>query len=126
MIDFYFSETRNEAAAYRFFLQAICLHGCPEAIVIDGSMASKAALERLNIERRQAKLQPFLIRQVKYLNNIIEQDHRAIKRIRHPMLGFKSVAAASTTLAGIELIHKLCKDRYRQGNLAQQFEAMAA
>ena len=110
--------------------KAIRLHGCPEKITIDGSQASNAALERLNAERRRAKLRPFMIRQVKYLNNIVEQDHRAIKRITQPMLGFKTFAAGTATLAGIELIHMIrkgqLKERYQQGNFAQQFEALAA
>ena len=47
--------------------------------------------------------------QVKYLNNIIEQDHRSVKRVTRPMLGFKSFDAAQSTLAGIELMHMLRK-----------------
>ncbi|MFL5586805.1 MAG: DDE-type integrase/transposase/recombinase, partial [Ktedonobacteraceae bacterium] len=49
------------------------------------------------------------IRQVKYLNNIVEQDHRAVKRITRPMLGFKSFEAAQDTLVGIELMHMIKK-----------------
>ena len=45
--------------------------------------------------------------QVKYLNNIVEQDHRAVKRITKPMLGFKSFKAAKSVLAGIELMHMI-------------------
>ena len=45
------------------------------------------------------------IRQVKYLNNVVEQDHRAIKRQVRPMMGFKSFWSAAATLAGIELMH---------------------
>jgi transposase-like protein len=48
---------------------------------------------------------PIQIRQVKYLNNIVEQDHRAIKRLVRPMLGFKSFWSAAVTLTGIELMH---------------------
>ncbi len=47
-----------------------------------------------------------LIRQVKYLNNLIEQDHRAVKRVTKPMLNFKSFRAAKRVLAGIELMRK--------------------
>jgi putative transposase len=49
------------------------------------------------------------IRQIKYLNNMVEQDHRAVKRITRPMLGFKSFEAAQATLVGIELMHMLKK-----------------
>ena len=47
--------------------------------------------------------------QVKYLNNIVEQDHRAIKRVTRPMLNFKSIRCARSVLAGIELIHMIRK-----------------
>ena len=52
---------------------------------------------------------PIIIRQVKCLNNIVEQDHRAVKRITKPMLGFKSFKAAKSVLAGIELMHMIRK-----------------
>ena len=51
------------------------------------------------------------IRQIKYLNNIIEQDHRYIKRIVNPMLGFQSFLSASKTLKGIEAINMIKKDK---------------
>jgi transposase-like protein len=71
------------------------------------------------------------IRQVKYLNNIIEQDHRGVKRITRSMLGFKSFEAAQSTLTGIELRHMLRKghltDDSEQGlTAAEQFYALAA
>ena len=49
------------------------------------------------------------IRKIKYLNNIVEQDHRAVKRVTQPMLEFKSFEAAQCTLAGVELMHMLKK-----------------
>jgi transposase-like protein len=49
------------------------------------------------------------MRQIKYLNNIVEQDHRAIKRQTRPMLGFKSSWSATLTLAGVELMHMIRK-----------------
>ena len=49
------------------------------------------------------------MRQEKYLNNIVEQDHRAIKRVTRPMLNFKSFRAAKSVLAGIELMHMIRK-----------------
>jgi transposase-like protein len=55
------------------------------------------------------------IRQVKYLNNIVEQDHRGVKRITNAMLGFKSFDSASITLNGIEIVYTL-----RKGQLATQ------
>ena len=53
------------------------------------------------------------IRQVKYSNNIVEQDHRAIKRAVRPMLGFKSFWSAAITLAGIELMHMIRKGQLK-------------
>ena len=73
----------------------------PEKITIDGSDANEAAIKCYNTERGTA----IEIRQVKYLNNFVEQDHRAVKRVTRPMLGFKLFAAAHATLAGIELMH---------------------
>ena len=73
----------------------------PEKITINGSEANAAAIRSYNAEHGTA----MIIRQVKYLNNIIEQDHRSVKRITRPMIGFKSFDAAQGTLAGIELMH---------------------
>jgi DDE domain len=50
-----------------------------------------------------------VIRQIKYLNDIVEQDHQAIKRLIRPMLGFKLLRSAAATLAGIELMHMIRK-----------------
>lgn len=49
------------------------------------------------------------IRASKYINNTIEQDHRRVKRRIRSTLGFKSEATANITLAGIELVHMMCK-----------------
>jgi transposase-like protein len=69
------------------------------------------------------------IRRIKYLNNIVEQDHRAVKRVTRPMLGFKSFRSAAATLSGIELMHMIRKGQSRaRGKLrpAQQFYALVA
>ena len=55
---------------------------------------------------------PVIVRQVKYLNYIVEQDHRAIKRVTKPMLAFKSSHSASCVLAGIELMHVIRKRQF--------------
>jgi len=68
------------------------------------------------------------LRQVKYLNNIVEQDHRAIKRLTRPMLGFKSFWSAAITLAGIEIMHMIRKGQLicrRTLTPAQQFYSLA-
>jgi hypothetical protein len=74
-------------------------------ITIDGSDANEAAIKSSN----EAHGTHIIIRQVKYLNNIVEQDHRAVKRVTRPMLGFKAFEAAQDTLVGIELMHMIKK-----------------
>ncbi|TXK96827.1 IS6 family transposase, partial [Methylococcaceae bacterium CS5] len=82
----------------------------PELVNIDKSGSNKAALKSINKENSEApKVDPIVIRQCKYLNNIIEQDHRNIKRITRPMLGFKNFYSAQKTLAGIELMKMIKK-----------------
>ncbi|MDQ3828577.1 MAG: IS6 family transposase [Candidatus Tectomicrobia bacterium] len=104
-IDFLLTEQRDEQAAKRFLTKAIRRHGVPETITIDGSAANEAAIKSYNKERGTA----IAIRQIRYVNNIVEQDHRAVKRITRPMLGFKSFEAAQGTIAGVELIHMIKK-----------------
>jgi putative transposase len=104
-IDFLLTEHRDTEAALRFLTQAIHRHGVPDKITIDGSEANEAAITRYNEEHGTA----IIIRQVKYLNNIVEHDHRAIKQVTRPMLGFKAFDAAQATLAGIELMHMIKK-----------------
>jgi putative transposase len=104
-IDFLLTENRDKEVALRFLKKAIRRHGVPETITIDGSDANAAAIKSYNQEHGTATA----IRQVKYLKNIVEQDHRGVKRITRPMLGFKSFAAAQDTLVGIELMHMIKK-----------------
>jgi putative transposase len=99
------TEQRDEQAAKRFLTKAIRRHGVPEKIPIDGSAANEAAITSYNEEHGTA----IDIRKIKYLNNIVEQDHRAVKRVTRPMLGFKSFVAAQDTLVGIELMHMIKK-----------------
>ena len=127
-IDFLLTEERDERAARRFLTKAIRRHGVPEKITIDGSEANAAAIRSDNKEYGLA----IIIRQVKYLNNIVEQDHRAVKRVTRPMLGFKSFEAAECTLTGVELMHMIKKRQLvvTQGaeglTAAQQFYALAS
>ena len=85
-VDFLLTAKRDRKAALRFLRKAINGNGTPEKITIDKSGANTAAIESHNAET-EAGIE---IRQIKYLNNIVEQDHRAIKRLIRPMLGFKS------------------------------------
>ena len=107
--------------------KAIRTHGLPEKITIDKSGANTAAIAHYNKTHKTA----IVIRHSKYLNNIVEQDHRAVKRLTRPMLGFKSFWSARCTIAGIEVMHAI-----RKGQLltpenaphtpAEQFYALAA
>ena len=72
---------------------------------MDKSGANKAALDGINKDRDV----PIEIRQVKYLNTIVEQDHRFVKRVTNPMLGFKTFRTARAVLAGIGLMHMIRK-----------------
>jgi putative transposase len=83
-VDFLLTEHRDTEAARRFLKKAIRRHGVPETITIDGSDASETAIKSYK-EEHGTKI---IIRRVKYLNNIVEQDHRAVKRVTRPMLGF--------------------------------------
>jgi putative transposase len=126
-VDFLLTAHRDKKAARRFFNKALRQHGLPEKVTIDKSGANKAALQALQEESDA----PIEIRQNKYLNNIVEQDHRAVKRIVRPMLGFKSFHSARRTLAGIELMHMLKKGQMiavngQELSAAEQFYSLAA
>ena len=127
-IDFLLTEHRDEHAAKRFLTKAMRRHGVPEKITIDGSAANEAAIKSYNAEHGTA----IILRKIKYLNNIVEQDHRAVKRVTRPMLGFKSFDAAQGTLVGIELMHMIKKrqlvvEEGAEGRTAaEQFYALAA
>jgi transposase-like protein len=113
-VEFWFSERRNLTAAKRFLRKALKRHGRPERIVIDGSHTNREAILSCDAtnqleDRSGRKLKPIRIRQSAYLNNRIEQDHRAIKRRVRPMLGFKSTATTRVILSGIEMVHMMRK-----------------
>ena len=125
-IDFLLTAKRDKAAALRFFDKAMQANGVPEKVTMDKSGANKAAMDEINARGDT----PVIVRQVKYLNNIVEQDHRAIKRVTKPMLNFKSFRAAKNVLAGIELMHMIRKGQFLlEGciklSFAEQFYALA-
>ncbi|MCF9047472.1 IS6 family transposase [Acinetobacter nectaris] len=107
-IDFLLTAKRNTRAALRFFHQAIRHNGSPNTVTIDHSVANHAALRHLN-RNTDLTISLIKIRQNKYLNNRVEQDHRFIKRRIRPMLGFKSFRCAKIILSGIEWMHMLRK-----------------
>jgi putative transposase len=126
-IDFLLTPHRDRAAAEAFLFKAIRAHGLPEKITIDQSGSNTAAITHSNKIHQTA----IVIRQSKYLNNLVEQDHRAVKRMVRPMLGFKSFWAACCTIAGIEVMHAIRKGQLLSSENgsqtpAEQFYALAA
>lgn len=98
-IDCYFSNNRSKKAALKFFRNSMLSCGKPTTVNIDKSGSNTSALNAIN--KSLDKSEKIVIRQNKYLNNIIEQDHRFIKRITRATLGFKAEHSASPTLQGI-------------------------
>ena len=127
-LDFMLSEQRDEAAAETFFKQAVGNNGVPEKVVIDKSGANQAGLLNVNLLLFFLGFWPLIkILQVKYLNNIVEQDHRFIKKITEPMKGFRAFHSASATLQVIEVAHMIRKQQLGQTDLSplQQCAALA-
>jgi transposase-like protein len=127
-IDFLLTKQRDKKAARRFLNKAIGRHGVPDKITIDGSDANAAAIKSYNDDHGTS----IDIRQIKYLNNIVEQDHRGVKRVTRPMLGFKAFDAAQNTLTGIELMRMIKKKQMmldeseEELTAAEQFYALAS
>jgi transposase-like protein len=109
-VDFLLSKSRDKAAAVRFFKKAIGNNEVPEKITLDGSRASHQAVAELKAEGVLPA--QTLVRTNKYLNNIIEQDHRKAPQRCYPMLGFKTFGNAQVTLSGIELANKIKKGQF--------------
>lgn len=109
-LDFLLSERRDLSAARHFFKRAIGINGVPDQIVTDKSSANLASLQAVNVILKfTGNGRTIEVRQVKYLNKILEQGHRFIKRITGPMMGFKAFHSAAATLAGIETAHMIRK-----------------
>ncbi|KRF53709.1 MULTISPECIES: IS6 family transposase [Priestia] len=113
-IDFYLSKTRNKQAAKRFFKKALAFSHVskPRVITVDKNPAYPMAIQELKKEKQMPK--GIQLRQVKYLNNIVEQDHRFIKKRIRPMLGLKSLRTAKRIIAGIEAMHMIKKGQTLQ------------
>jgi transposase-like protein len=115
-VDFLLRAKRDVAAAKAFFRRAFMRQGrLPHKITLDGYQAShRAAKEALDEHPEGSQCE---IRSSKYLNNRIEQDHRSIKLRLGPMLGLKRFRRAATTIAGIELMHRIRKGQFKLGKL---------
>ncbi|MED1597520.1 MULTISPECIES: IS6 family transposase [Bacillus] len=119
-IDFHLSKARNHKAAKRFFKKALqSFHvSQPRVITIDKNPAYPVAIEELKNEKKMPV--GIQIRRVKYLNNIVEQDHRFVKKRVRSMLGFKSFRTATYILSGIEAMHMMKKKQLHQGGKSAQ------
>jgi transposase-like protein len=131
-VDFLLSEHRDIAAAKRFFTGAVERYGAPDRITLDGYPATHSAVAELKgsgVLRPQTK-----VRTSKYLNNLVEQDHRRVKQRIYPMLGFKSFRNATVTISGIELAQKIKKKQFNTsavivregGRVSQVWDAVLA
>ena len=122
-IDFFLSETRDVSAARTFFHKALASpnHPRPRVINVDGHPSYPGVVDEL--KRTHALGRRCRCRVVPYLNNIVEQDHRAIKRRINASLGFRSFAAAERTIQGYEAMHMIRKGQVQwlaTGDIAQQ------
>jgi len=106
-VDFLLTKRRMKGSAQKFLNKAIGNNSKPRVINIDKSGANKSGIRSINRELLTVK--KIKIRQCKYLNNIVEQDHRNIKRRISIDTGFKEFESAQRTLAGIEVVNIIRK-----------------
>ena len=112
-LDFMLSARRNKRAAKRFFKKVIkARHNRqPRVINVDKNAAYPPAIEELKAEKVLEEKSD--IRQVKYLNNLVEQDHRGVKKITNAALGYKSFYTAWRTIRGIETMRMIYKGQVK-------------
>ena len=115
-VDFRLSPTRDVAAAKAFFRKALRTQRRPPlSITLDGYAASHRAVREMPKEDDAWK--HTRLRSSKYLNNLIEQDHRGIKCRTGPMLGFKNFDCATINIAAIDLLRRIRKGQFSLGHL---------
>ena len=124
-VDFRLSPNRDVKAAQAFFRKALKTQGrAPQSITLDGYAASHRAVRELLSE--DVRWKDTQLRSSKYLNNMIEQDHRNVKSRIAPMLGFKVFDNAAVTIAGIELMHRIRKGQFVLARLGLKGQAAPA
>ena len=106
-VDFLLTKRRMLGSVQLFLRKAIRNNGKPRVVNIDKSGANKSGIRTIN--RDLLTVRKIRIRQCKYLNNIVEQDHRNIKRRISIDTGFKEFESAKRTLAGIEVVNIIRK-----------------
>jgi len=124
-VDFRLSPKRGVAAAKAFLRKAVKTQGrAPTSVTLAGDAASHRAVRDMPAENRVWKNTK--LRSSKYLNNMIEQDHRGVKSRIGPMLGFKDFDRAAVTISGIELLHRIRKEQFALGRLRIQGQTTSA
>ncbi len=123
-IDILLTKRRQRMSAQSFLIKAIENNGTPELINIDKSGSNKSAIKIYN-KRSFTNIE---IRQCKYLNNIVEQDHRFSKWRIQQGLGFKDFESARRTLTGIEIVHMIKKNQLntQEQSMFNSFSSLAA
>src|SRR5271156_2589207 len=115
-VDFRLSGKRDVGAAKAFFRKAIKSQGSPpRTITLDGYAASHRAVREMKTDGQLPT--DTKVRSWKYLDNLIEQDHRGVRLRIGPMLGLKWFRTAAITIAGIELLRRIHKGQFNLGRL---------
>ncbi len=110
-VDFFLSKQRDVRAAKTLFRGALRKHGDPLSITLDAYAASHRAVQELK-DSGEIFYQKMRVRSCAYLNNVVEQDHRRVKRRVQPMLGFHAFENARVVISGIEFAEKIKKRQY--------------
>ena len=125
-VDYLLTKRRQKKSAQKFFNKAIGNNGDPRVVNIDKSGSNKSALQSVN--KRSLRFKKIRMRQCNYLNNLVEQDHRRVKRRIVNYTGFKEFESAQRTLAGIEVVNVIMKNQIlnSKGSSFKTFLSLAA